>query len=478
MLVSSLFLAAFLQQSPEFQPAPREFRAAWIATVANIDWPSRPGLPTAEARRELDDLIALSAELNLNALVFQIRPHGDALYNSSFEPWSYYLTGEQGRSPDEDWDPLEYLIEEAGKVGIEVHAWFNPYRAQHPSHRGPVHSTHVINTRPDAVVDYGTFKWMDPGNEFVRELTMRVMMDVAERYDVAGVHIDDYFYPYPITENGQKVDFPDSGSYQRYRATGGTLSRDDWRRDNVNRFIRDFYADLKREHRHVQFGISPFGIYRPGIPEGIRAGVDQYAELYADARLWLVEGWTDYYTPQLYWPIRQEPQSYPVLLDWWLQQNPLNRHIWPGNFTSRTNPNDGNWPAREILEQIEITRNRQGSTGNVHFSIRALQLNWNNIQTELKTAYADRVLIPPTPWLADTTPDAPEVRVSSANQTVEVSVGEFIRFVAVYDLADNSRLVKVTTPDNLEFNDLPTRFAITAIDRVNQESQPTFGTRS
>lgn len=398
--------------APVRAPEPkREFRAVWVATVANIDWPSRPGLPVAELKREMVAILDRVEELNMNAVIFQVRPHADALYKSEIEPWSWYLTGEQGRAPEGGFDPLQFTIEEAHRRGLELHVWCNPYRAGHGAMRGPIHSSHIARTNPDVVHPYGTFLWMDPGEKLVQDRSYAVFMDLVERYDIDGLHIDDYFYPYPVTENGQKVDFPDSRSWARYQASGGTLSRGDWRRKNVDDFVERIYRGVKERKPWVKFGISPFGIYRPGIPAGIRAGVDQYAELYADALKWYREGWADYFTPQLYWPIAQTPQAFPVLLDWWASQNSQGIHFWPGQFTSRTNPSDGNWKATEVSDQIALVRKNPVATGTVHFSMRPLMLNWNGITDELRRTYAEEALVPATPWLKSPPPGQVSARV-------------------------------------------------------------------
>jgi uncharacterized lipoprotein YddW (UPF0748 family) len=388
-------------------PAPREFRAAWIATVANIDWPSRPGLSTEEQKAELVRIMDRAAELNLNALIFQVRPACDAMYESSLEPWSEFLTGTMGKAPEPFYDPLAFAIEEAHRRGIELHAWFNPYRARHPQGKSAVSEDHISKKRPELVRQYGRYLWLDPGEKAVQDHSIAVMLDVARRYDVDGIHIDDYFYPYRERgPDGKILDFPDERSWQEYRAGGGTLSRDDWRRENVNAFIRRLYAELKQVKPHVKFGISPFGIYRPGHPPGVQ-GLDQYSELYADALKWLHEGWLDYWTPQLYWKIDARAQSYPVLLRYWVGENRHGRHIWPGNFTSKVLED---WTVSEILEQVRLTRRQEGATGNVHFSFKALQRS-QALADGLKELYAVRAIPPASPWLDGSAPAPPALEL-------------------------------------------------------------------
>lgn len=395
-------------------PVMREFRGVWVASVSNIDWPSRPGLPVAEQKAELLAMLDRAAEMRLNAVVLQVRPAADALYPSELEPWSEYLTGEQGRAPEPFYDPLAFAVEEAHRRGLELHAWFNPYRARHPSARTPESPTHIARTRPDLVKRYGGFLWMDPGEPEVQDRSVTVMMDVVRRYDVDGIHIDDYFYPYPLRDSaGRTTDFPDEPSWRRYQAAGGRLGRDDWRRDNVNRFVERIYGEIKREKPWVRFGVSPFGIWRPGHPAQVRTAFDQYAMIYADARLWFREGWLDYFTPQLYWQIGNTTLSYPVLLDWWAKENRHGRHLWPGNFTSRTFEAEPRpWPAREILGQVYVTRGHPGATGNVHFSARAFRINPDSLVEKLRDeAYAEPALVPASPWLWDGAPGRPRVDV-------------------------------------------------------------------
>ena len=363
--------ARLAEQGIEVPPeVPREFRAAWIATVANIDWPSEPGLPVDEQKAELREMLDRAAALNLNAVIFQVRPHADALYDSPHEPWSFYLTGEQGTAPDPHYDPLKFAVDAAHERGLELHAWFNPYRAGHPADSSARAPTHVSNQHPSWVREYGDYLWLDPGVPAARDHTHRVIMDVVRRYDIDGVHFDDYFYPYPSYADG--APFPDSASWARARQNGWEGSREDWRRHNVNRLVRRVYRSIKETKLHVTFGISPFGIWRPDHPPGTR-GFDAYDRLYADARTWIREGWVDYLAPQLYYRIDQFGYAYPEMLRWWIEQNEEGRHVWPGLYTSRVGmAGDQHWSDRQILGQIYTARSHSGATGQIHFSMTAL----------------------------------------------------------------------------------------------------------
>ena len=385
----------------------REFRGLWVATVRNMDWPSRAGLSTAEQQQELLAILDRAAILKMNAIVFQVRTEADALYASKYEPWSRYLTGEQGKSPDPAWDPLEFAVTEAHKRGLELHAWFNPYRAAFRREE-PTAKSHVSKAHKSLVVPYAQFLWMDPSKPEVRQLMLRSVLDVVRRYDIDAVHIDDYFYPYPELKAGQRIEFPDAAGFAAYRRAGGALDRADWRRRNVDVLIRELYAAVKGVKIWVKVGISPFGIWRPGFPPTTTAGIDQYDELFADARKWLREGTLDYLAPQLYWPVQPPEQSYPALLAWWSEQNVMGRHLWPGLALYKlpiTGPR--RMSADDIVQEIQLTRETPGATGHIHFNATVLMQNVDGIADKLAEAYAEPALVPASPWLDQTPPARP-----------------------------------------------------------------------
>jgi uncharacterized lipoprotein YddW (UPF0748 family) len=408
-------------------PIRREFRGVWVASVGNIDWPSQPGLSTQEQKDELLGILDRAVALRLNAVILQVRPAADALYPSPYEPWSEYLTGRMGRAPDPYYDPLEFAVAEAHKRGLELHAWFNPYRARHPSGKSPMSANHISRTHPELVKKYGSMLWMDPGESAVRQRTIDVVLDVVRRYDIDGVHIDDYFYPYKEKDRrGRVIDFPDATSWRKYVRSGGHLSRDDWRRANVDSLIHEVYVRIKEAKPWVKFGISPFGVWRPGYPpETSSNAFDSYAELYGDSRKWVLNGWGDYFTPQLYWPIDRPELSFPVLLKWWVSQNAKGRHIWPGNYLDKVTGTPTGWPAQELLDQIAATRAQPGATGNVYFSVRSFMFGRDNLPEKLVAGpYGEKALVPASTWLDSTPPLAPIVRVgrdaSSNNYTVSL----------------------------------------------------------
>ncbi len=466
-------------------PSPRrEFRGVWVATVANIDWPSQKGLPADRQQAELRAILDRAVGLGLNAVILQVRPAADALYESKLEPWSEYLTGATGRAPAPPYDPLAFAVREAHARGLELHAWFNPYRARHPSARSPAPDTHLVKSRPDLAKPYGTHHWLNPTHKDVQEHSLAVILDVVRRYDVDGVHLDDYFYPYKERDKGGKlIPFPDDDTWDEYRKSGGKLSRDDWRRDAVNRFVERLYRGVKAAKPWVKVGISPFGIWRPGNPPGIE-GFDQYAELYADARLWLREGWVDYFTPQLYWPIRQEKQSYPRLLAWWVGENRKGRHLWPGNIPSRVTGKEKGWPASEIAEQVGATRKQKGATGNVHFSMKPLMENRGGVADALKGVYAEPALVPTSPWLGDGSPAAPRLAWEKQGGKPALSVkpgGGTVRLYVVRTRSGGTWAVRIHPAAEkaivLPVGDGPEKVVVTAVDRVGNESQPATLTR-
>jgi uncharacterized lipoprotein YddW (UPF0748 family) len=402
-------------------PAPREFRAAWVATVGNIDWPSRRDLTVAQQQAEMIAILERARELKLNALILQVRPSADAIYPSTLEPWSEYLTGEQGRAPEPAWDPLQAWIDAAHARGIELHAWFNPYRARHSQARSPESARHIAVTRPWLVKPYGGFLWLDPGEPAAAQHTIDVILDVVRRYDIDGVHIDDYFYPYPVQApapngTGAEIDFPDEPSWRAYVASGGTLARADWRRDNVNRLVERIHLALEREKPWVRFGVSPFGLGRPDRrPPGI-AGFSQYDKLYADVELWLRSCWVDYLAPQLYWPIDQAPQAFGVLLDYWIGENACGRHVFAGIYTSRIDSTPQSWSPAEIVSQVAQARLRDGSRGHIHFSMAALAQDRAGIVEALGTLYASPALPPAFPWIDSEAPPAPDVLATASTR--------------------------------------------------------------
>ena len=492
LIVANLQAATYEPALITIPKPQREFRAAWVATVGNIDWPSKPGLSTAEQKAELLTILDKASQLKLNAIVFQVRPACDAMYASQIEPWSEYLTGTMGQPPQPFYDPLSFAVEEAHKRGLELHAWFNPYRARVTAEKSPASPNHISKKSPQLVRHYGKYLWLDPGEKAVQDYSLSVIMDVVKRYDIDGVHFDDYFYPYKEKDSsGNDMDFPDEPSWKKSGA-GGRLTRDDWRRENVNLFISRVYHSIKAAKPYVKFGISPFGIWRPGYPQQIQ-GYDAYDKLYADSRKWLMNGWLDYFAPQLYWPIEPPEQSFPALLRWWDAQNNKGRHVWPGLNTtragSRLRPDAGEssrrsprWEPEEILNQIRLTRKQPTSSGHIHWNMKSLARNTALDEALLKNAYAELALVPESPWLGNARPDKP---ILSAIESESAKVR--INWSGTGTTKSRLWVLQMQSPDGHWKSDIfpaqrtsellegpaPSVIAISAIDRLGNSSMPT-----
>ena len=471
-------------------PPPREFRAAWVATVANIDWPSKPGLSSEQQRKEAALILNRAQAIGLNALILQVRPAGDALYPSSLEPWSETLSGEQGRPPgiagEPAYDPLAFWVAEAHRRGIELHAWFNPYRARATSAKSPLAAPHIGVRQPALVKRYGDQLWMDPGEPAAAAHTLAVVADVVRRYDVDGVHIDDYFYPYPVSVppvGGVDLPFPDDDSYARYKLGGGAQGRDDWRRGNVDSLVQQLYRTVHDIKPWVRVGISPFGIGKPERrPAGI-TGFSQYDKLYADVEGWLAKGWLDYLAPQLYWPIDREGQRFGLLLDTWVAENTLRRHLWPGLFTSMVTRGEAlgprSWPAREIISQVQQQRQRgEKAGGHIHFSMVALMQDRDGIASQLQAGpYAMQALVPATPWLDDQPQPqpAPGLRRNGDRVTIEPGAGKPAARWAVWRRQAGVWRFAVLPAGQRQFDsggaDL---LAVSAVDRVGNQGAQTI----
>ena len=366
LLLSTLISSAF-GELPKY-----EFRGAWIATVANLDWPTSRNLSVESQKAQLITLLDRLSAAGINAVIFQVRPECDALYNSAIEPWSYWLTGQQGRAPNPLYDPLEFAIGEAHKRGMELHAWFNPYRAVKTVGAYTAATNHVSVQHPDWVLTVGSLKILDPGLPQVRDFVTSVIRDVVERYAIDAIHFDDYFYPY------EGITTQDAATFTNY--SRGFTVIDDWRRDNVNLFVRQIHEMLQVTKPWVKFGISPFGIWKSGVPGGI-IGMSAYSAIYCDALAWLQAGTVDYLAPQCYWKIGGS-QDYSKLVPWWAEQTaPVNRHLYPGQIFRDT------YSASELPNQVRINRATDGVQGNILFRAAHLSANTFGFADSLKTNF-------------------------------------------------------------------------------------------
>lgn len=476
----------------------REFRSVWVATVTNIDWPSSKGLSPSAQRNEYINILNKHKLNGMNAVVTQIRPSCDAFYQSAIEPWSEWLTGTQGLAPNPYYDPLTFMIEEAHKRGMEFHAWFNPYRAVVNKNTSSISSTHVSVTHPDWVREYGNLKILDPGLPQVREYVTSVIIDVVRRYDIDGVHFDDYFYPYPQAG----VVFQDSATFANY--PNGYTNKDDWRRNNVNLLIKMISDSIHAVKPYVKFGISPFGIWKNQSSDPLgsaTSGFESYSGIYADSRKWMQEGWLDYINPQIYWNIGYSAAAYDILVNWW-RNNSYGKHFYTGNAAYKigsSSPSAWLNPS-EMPNQVRLNRSSSGVYGMNFFSSKSITNNLLGIQDSLRNdLFKLPALVPVMPW-KDSVPPLPPFNLSAAwIDSNEVSIswekpaaasdGDSARQFIIYrfinepenNINDPSKILAIVTADITNFTDIVSpiyqslTYIVTSIDRLQNESAVSIG---
>ncbi|NEU08848.1 family 10 glycosylhydrolase [Flavihumibacter sp. R14] len=494
-LLSILFLLNTLNLFAQMPASPkREFRGAWIATVANIDWPSKPGLSSDMQQKELLRIFDDHQRSGINAIMIQVRPSTDALYGNGREMWSRFLTGKQGLAPLPYYDPLEFAIAEAHKRGMELHAWFNPYRATFDLIESNTSPDHITRQKPDWFFTYEGKKLFNPGIPEVREYIVQVIMDVVRNYDVDGIHFDDYFYPYPDSKNRP---LPDTNAYNTYGAER-FADITDWRRHNVDTLIQTLSDSIHAEKKFVKFGISPFGIWRNKSqdPEGSESnGLDGYGKLYADARKWTQAGWVDYINPQLYFPFFYPAAPFEKLLDWW-SNNTYGKHLYIGQAAYRATENREGWRNRQqIPDQIRYLRNNTRVQGSVFFSSKSLTRNLAGVNDSLRTNfYKYPALQPAMLWLDAVDPNPPrEVTAKALNDCVDInwkapeaaSDGQTAYGYVIYRFNEGDE-IRTSEPGNIlkisfdasktSFSDFSVSpgsrytYVVTAIDRLKNES--------
>ncbi len=408
ILILSLFFGATIANAQN-EPL-REFRAAWIATVANIDWPTSKNLTTQQQKDEITQLFDILKQNNFNAVIVQVRPAADAFYDSPYEPWSRYLTGKQGQAPSPYYDPLTFMVEEAHKRCLEFHAWFNPYRALMSSSYNPNPPNHITNTHPEWFVNYGTQKYFNPGLPEVQDYCIKIVKDVVQRYDIDAVHMDDYFYPYRIG----KTEFPDYTAYQKYNPKN--FARDAWRRDNVDQLVFRLNKEIKNLKPYVKFGISPFGVWRNASVDTngseTQGGQTNYDDLFADVRLWQASGWIDYCMPQLYWETSHKKVGYGTLIEWW-NKNAFDRHMYVGHGVYRLVDNKVPWNDLDELEhQIRETRRFEKIQGSAFYSAKFFRQNIYGINQMMRNkVYQQPALLPTMNWMPRIKVEAPRTVV-------------------------------------------------------------------
>ncbi|WKK64955.1 glycoside hydrolase family 10 protein [Lutimonas zeaxanthinifaciens] len=381
-----LILFSMLRVNAQDLPK-REFRGVWVATVGNIDWPSNRNLTSEQQKNEIINLLDLFKKLNFNAIIFQIRPSADAFYNSKYEPWSYYLNGENNKPPNPYYDPLAFIIEEAHKRGMEFHAWLNPYRAVVNYQEYRSNPFPLTYEKPEWFINYGKNKYFDPGIPEVRTYTTGIVTDIVQNYDIDAIHFDDYFYPYKIHDQV----FDDARSFASHGGNFFPENRDDWRRENVNYIIRDLYHTIKDLKPWVQFGISPFGVWRNQEDDQrgseTLAGQTNYDDLFADILYWMKNGWVDYILPQAYWHIGHEKVSYDKVINWW-SDNSFGTKLYIGHGMYKLGDNNEPlaWNKKsptEIEKQLELNHSLSNIDGSVFFSAKSFISNTYNINTAL-----------------------------------------------------------------------------------------------
>jgi uncharacterized lipoprotein YddW (UPF0748 family) len=497
---SFLILIALVGALPASAQSPHpkyEFRAVWIASVENIDWPSKKGLPADSQRAEFIRLLDLHKQEGFNAVVVQIRPAADALYPSPYEPWSEWLTGVQGSPPLPYYDPLEFMIEETHKRGMEFHAWINPYRAVKTIGRSSIAPDHITRQHPDWFVRFENTLYFDPGNKEAQEYVTMVIRDIVRRYDIDALHLDDYFYPYDIVEGGPPgKDFPDNKTYALY---GNGLSKGDWRRSNVDSIILRISQMVKAEKTFCKFGISPFAIWRNSSidPEGsdTHGGQTDYDNLYADVLLWLKNGWIDYVVPQIYFEFSHSHAPYATLLDWWSRHS-YGRHCYIGLGIYKAGINAAWRDPTQIPRQIQALRTYSDVQGAVYFSSSSFLNNPNGWCDSLENNYYNYpALIPPMPWIDTVKPHEPHIRIAYDQNALTATAwlsngapGDTLRGYAIY--RSDSASVDIDSIHAYEFipydpvaaftphrdpagqKGPPQFYFVTAISRTNVESRP------
>ncbi len=361
-----------------------EFRGVWVATVDNIDWPSRGNYYSDSQKTEFIKLLDMHQRNGMNAMIVQIRPATDAFYPSQYEPWSEFLTGKQGQPPVPYYDPLEFMITETHKRGMEFHAWMNPYRAVFNIGKSSIAASHITKIHPEWFLTYGDKKYFDPGNKDAQQYVTNVVGDVVRRYAVDAVHFDDYFYPYRIAGK----EFPDNTNYLRY---GNGMDKEDWRRSNVDSIILMLSTVIKKENPKCQFGISPFGVWRNDDKDPVngsktKAGQTNYDDLYADILLWLKNSWIDYVAPQLYWEFGHKAAPYEILLDWW-SKHTYGKNCYIGLGIYRAGSNSAWKDITQLPRQIEALRNTPNIQGMIFFSSKSFNNNPNGWSDSLRLDY-------------------------------------------------------------------------------------------
>lgn len=481
-----LYLGLYAQVAPK-----REFRAVWVATVNNIDWPSKPGLSSAQQKKEAIEILNMHAKSGMNAIIMQIRPASDAFYQSELEPWSKYLSGTPGKAPNPFYDPLQFWIEECHKRNIEFHAWLNPFRVALDANE-PLAANHIAFKHPEWIVNYGGKLYFDPGLPQTREFVVKVVTDIVARYDVDAIHFDDYFYPYPLKE-----DFPDGSSFAQYNRGFLAVQKADWRRDNVDLMIRMLSENIKKTKPWVKFGISPFGVWRNKTddPEGSEttAGTTNYDNLYADILKWQKNGWIDYSLPQLYWQIGHPSVDFLTLSKWWAA-HAYNRAMYIGHavYKLEANATIPEWrDPDQLIRQIKITRQIPQIGGSAFYSSVHFKRDLFGFKETLQNKiYNYPALVPTMPWIDNKAPVQPgrfrkrghtlKWAPAKAEKEMDKTVGYLVYLNQVgqpFDAKNPENIFTITRDKSIVFKPNTRKLRrkyeirISALDRLHNESE-------
>lgn len=372
--------------------AKKEFRAVWVATIENIDWPPsyKDSVGSSYQKSEFIKLLNMHKRNGINTLIVQVRPSADAFYPSPFEPWSQWLTGVQGQAPYPYYDPLAFMLEETHKAGLEFHAWLNPYRAIFNYKKNTTTPNHITKTSPSWFLNYGNNKYFDPGNLDAQKYVVNIVKDIVTRYKVDAIHMDDYFYPYRIAGK----EFPDAASYKK---NNRGLDKETWRRSNTDSIIVAIGKVIKQANPNCKFGISPFGVWRNASKDSLmgsntKAGQTNYDDLYADILLWLRMGWIDYVTPQLYWEINHPLCDFNTLADWWAK-NTYGKDCYIGIGIYRAGTSPGWRDKNELPNQIKKVRSLPNLNGLVFFNSKVFEKNPNGWSDSLRLNYFKEPLV-------------------------------------------------------------------------------------
>lgn len=469
----------------------RELRSAWITTFTNLDWPSKRGLSSKEQKNEFLKIVNDFEENSINAVIGQVRASSDAFYKSELSPWSEWLTGKQGKAPDNGFDPLQFMVDECHSRNMEFHAWFNPFRAVSHVKFSSVADDHITKKQPEWFFQYGNTVYYNPGIPEVRSYICEIVREVVLNYDIDGVHFDDYFYPYSI--DGEVI--PDEEQFKKYNR--GCQNIHDWRRDNINLLIQEVSKTIKAEKAHVKFGVSPLAIWRNKKQDPLgsytNSGQSSYDNLYCDTKLWIEESWVDYMAPQLYWSTTNQYANYNHLINWWTNHN-YDRHLYVGHAIYKLNRKERrSFGTDELVKQVDISRRKGKVHGSIYFRAKAFVNNHQNFQKTIsESIYKYPSLVPAMTWIDSIAPASPnklKVKVKEEQVSLKWKAPKFetpsdsAAYYVVYRFEEGeeinlnfaSKIISIQKTTNLiDSTANPQQcyqYVVTAVDRLHNESE-------